>query len=143
MDIIAEVINTIANMFAEDSDLEFYRNNQEQGFSEPCFFVRSIRNAGKEQLFGYQMRERLIAIRYFPRRFEENEADRAIEQCEVIGERLMHEFRYVGDHVCKVFDPSYEVTDGVLDFRFYAKYRTLPTKKESKTMQTLTKEVRL
>lgn len=143
MDIIAEVINTIANMFPEDSDLEFYRNNQEQGFSEPCFFVRSIRNTGKEQLFGYQMRERLIAIRYFPKRFEENQADRAIQQCEEIGERLMHEFRYVGDHLCKVIDPSYEVTDGMLDFRFYAKYRTLPTKKESKTMQTLTKEVRL
>ncbi|MBP3037984.1 hypothetical protein J9303_00485 [Bacillaceae bacterium Marseille-Q3522] len=127
MDITQEIADTLAVLYPA---ITIYRNNQSQGFIEPCFFIKQIQATGKEELFNRQFRNYVYDVLYFP----ENEK---ASECEWMAESLQERFCYLRDRSLKVINKEHSISENVLHFTFNLKFRAVAETVETK-MQQLT-----
>ena len=97
----------------KEPDTPIYSEELEQGFKEPCFFVRLLQTTQEQQLANRYRRDHLIEIRYFP--VQESNLN---EQLLVIAESLYDGLEYItiNNGLIRGGGMIHEVIDNVLHF---------------------------
>jgi len=130
-DIITGIAKTLGTTFG--SEFRVYKNDVKQGFTEPCFFIATLKPEQKPLLGDRAIWRNPFDIHYFPKDGGTN------EELYNVAEYLMFGLRYItlpnGD-LLRGLSISYEAVDGVLHFFItYNMIVTIP--KELPTMETL------
>lgn len=98
-----------------------YRENQEQKFDEPSFYVYEIHANSKDQLMNSQMRSHLYCVMYFPNPDDEDVGLK--EQCEIMRSKLLDEFERLDSLAIKVSNKEAKIEEDTLNFTFKLRYR--------------------
>ena len=72
-------------------DAVIYRENQEQGFQEPSFYIYEIMADSKGELMSYENRKHLYCVMWFPDTTTDDPGVK--EQCEKMRSKLLDEFK--------------------------------------------------
>lgn len=134
MDITLAVANQLGGGFP---GAIIYRENQEQGFAEPSFYIYEIMAGGKDELMGQEMRQHLYCVMWFP---DSNVADPGIkEQCEMQRGVLLNEFNFLDDLSLKLLDREIKIEQGAVNLTFKVRYKV---RKETRlpTLERLTQQ---
>lgn len=92
---------------------EVYREEMEQGFKEPCFFILPLRTAQRAEVGNRYQRTHSFDVHYFP----SNEG-KASEEMEAVASAFLMGLEYItaGGDLIRATRAEYEVHDGVLHF---------------------------
>ncbi|WP_213334278.1 phage tail terminator family protein [Enterococcus casseliflavus] len=105
-------------------DAVIYRENQEQGFEEPSFYIYEIMADSKGELMAYESRKHLYCVMWFPDRSVDDPG--AKEQCEKMRSKLLDEFRRLDDLSIGLLDREARIESQALHFTFALRYRVAP-----------------
>lgn len=105
-------------------DAVIYRENQEQGFEEPSFYIYEIMADSKGELMAYESRKHLYCVMYFPDRSLDDPGVK--EQCEKMRSKLLDEFRRLDDLSVGLLDRESRIESQALHFTFALRYRVAP-----------------
>lgn len=133
MDLTLSIINELARIFPDGT---FYREQMEQGFSEPCFFVYPISTSQDPLLAKRNYRKRLYCVTWFP----DTNLDTTLEQLEIMSDKLMNEFKFLTEERLHILSKDLKVQDGVLVMAFGIRYVVQEVPEESTKMQDLTEK---
>lgn len=130
-DIITGIAKALGTTFG--SEFRVYKNDVKQGFTEPCFFVATLKPDQKTLLGDRSIWRFPFDIHFFPKDGGTN------EELYNVAEYLMFGLRYItlpnGD-MLRGTSISYEVVEGVL--HFFVNYNMIVNiPKELPTMETL------
>ena len=130
-DIITGIAQALGTTFG--SEFRVYKNDVKQGFTEPCFFIATLKPEQKPLLGDRAIWRNPFDIHYFPKDGGTN------EELYNVAEYLMFGLRYItlpnGD-MLRGTSISYEVVEGVL--HFFVNYNMIVNiPKELPTMETL------
>lgn len=130
-DIITGIAKALGTTFG--SEFRVYKNDVKQGFTEPCFFVATLKPDQKTLLGDRSIWRFPFDIHFFPKEPGTNEELYSVAEYMALG------LRYItlpnGD-LLRGLSISYEAVDGVLHFFItYNMIVTIP--KELPTMETL------
>lgn len=109
-----------------------YRENVEQGFEEPSFYVYEIIAKSQGNLMDYQMRNHDFCIMWFPNTHNEDVGVK--EQCEKMRETLLDAFDFIDDLSLNVLAKEARIEQEALNLTFTLKYRV--TKEDTGTPLT-------
>lgn len=115
MDITVATINELAMLFPSGT---FYREQVEQGFQEPSFYVHQVSAKTDSLLATRQLNKQMLSITYFP----DTDAGNLNRQLQEVAETLTNEFRFIHDLKLHVFDKDIHIENNVIVFTFYVKY---------------------
>lgn len=121
MDITVAIANQLLKIVPEAT---IYREQQEQSFDEPSFYVYEITATGGGEINSYEMRRHTFCVMWFPDSHSDDPGPR--EQCEIMREKLLDEFQRLDDSSIGVFAKEAKVIDGALQFTFRLRYRVAP-----------------
>lgn len=121
MDITAAIANQLLKI---EPEATIYREQQEQSFVEPSFYVYEITATGDGEVNSYEMRKHTFCIMWFPDSRLDDPGPR--EQCEIMREKLLDEFQRLDDLSIGVFGKEAKTVDGALQFTFRMRYRVTP-----------------
>lgn len=121
MDITAAIANQLLKIVPGAT---IYREQQEQSFVEPSFYVYEITATGDGEVNSYEMRKHTFCIMWFPDSRIDDPGPR--EQCEIMREKLFDEFQRLDDLSIGVFGKEAKTVDGTLQFTFRMRYRVTP-----------------
>ncbi|WEL48782.1 hypothetical protein P0G38_06900 [Enterococcus casseliflavus] len=105
-------------------DAVIYRENQEQGFEEPSFYIYEIMADSKGELMAYESRKHLYCVMWFPDRSVDDPGVK--EQCEKMRIKLLDEFRRLDDLSVGLLDREARIESQALHFTFTLRYRVAP-----------------
>nr|DAZ18257.1 MAG TPA: tail completion protein [Caudoviricetes sp.] len=105
-------------------DAVIYRENQEQGFEEPSFYIYEIMADSKGELMAYESRKHLYCVMYFPDRSVDDSGVK--EQCEKMRSKLLDEFRCLDDLSVGLLNREARIESQALHFTFALRYRVAP-----------------
>lgn len=105
-------------------DAVIYRENQEQGFEEPSFYIYEIMADSKGELMAYESRKHLYCVMWFPDRSVDDPGVK--EQCEKMRSKLLDEFRRLDDLSVGLLDREARIESQALHFTFALRYRVAP-----------------
>lgn len=105
-------------------DAVIYRENQEQGFEEPSFYIYEIMADSKGDLMAYESRKHLYCVMWFPDRSVDDPGVK--EQCEKMRSKLLDEFRRLDDLSVGLLDREARIESQALHFTFALRYRVAP-----------------
>ena len=88
---------------------DVYTEPIEQGFEEPCFSIRLLRETVQPYPGGRTLLSPHFDVRYFPR-----EGSRMCEECRAVADKLFFRLRSLSG--VRGIDLESEITDGVLHF---------------------------
>ncbi|MDT2757349.1 hypothetical protein P7G51_08140 [Enterococcus asini] len=131
MDITAAIANQLLKI---EPEATIYREQQEQSFDEPSFYVYEITATGDGEVNRYELRKHTFCIIWFPDSRLDDPGPR--EQCEIMREKLLDEFQRLDDLSIGVFGKEAKVIDGALQFTFRMRYRVVPND-ETPKLETL------
>lgn len=117
-----DVTLAIANQLAEIvPDATIYREQQEQSFGEPSFYIYEISASSKGELMSYEARKHLYCVMWFP---DSKQDDPGIkEQCENMRSKLLDEFQRLDVLSLAPLEKEAKIVDGALQFIFKLRYR--------------------
>lgn len=94
-------------------EAEVYRDEIEQGFKEPCFFILPLRTAQRAEVGNRYQRTHSFDVHYFP-----SELGKASEEIHAVASALLMGLEYitVDGGLIRATRAEYEVHDGVLHF---------------------------
>lgn len=121
MDITAAIANQLLKI---EPEATIYREQQEQSFVEPSFYVYEITATGDGEISNFEMRKHTFCVMWFPDSRSEDPGPR--EQCEIMREKLLDEFQRLDDLSIGVFGKEAKTVDGALQFTFRIRYRAVP-----------------
>ena len=131
MDITAAIANQLLKIV---QGVTIYREQQEQSFDEPSFYVYEITATGDGEVNRYEMRKHTFCIMWFPDSRLDDPGPR--EQCEIMREKLLDEFQRLDELSIGVFGKEAKMVDGALQLTFRMRYRTVPND-ETPKLETL------
>lgn len=105
-------------------DAVIYRENQEQGFQEPSFYIYEIMADSKGELMSYENRKHLYCVMWFPDTTTDDPGVK--EQCEKMRSKLLDEFRRLDDLSVGLLDRESRIESQALHFTFALRYRVAP-----------------
>ncbi|WP_071131364.1 phage tail terminator family protein [Enterococcus timonensis] len=118
MDITLAIANQLAVIMP---DATIYREQQEQSFDEPSFYIYEISASSKGELMSYEARKHLYCVMWFP---DSKQDDPGIkEQCENMRSKLLDEFQRLDEVSLTPFEKEAKIVDGALQFIFKLRYR--------------------
>ena len=121
MDITAAIANQLLKI---EPEATIYREQQEQSFVEPSFYVYEITATGDGEVSSYEMRKYTFCVMWFPDSRLDDPGPR--EQCEIMREKLLDEFQRLDELSIGVFGKEAKTVDGALQFTFRMRYRVTP-----------------
>ena len=121
MDITAAIANQLLKIV---QGVTIYREQQEQSFVEPSFYVYEITATGEGEVNSYEMRKHTFCIMWFPDSRIDDPGPR--EQCEIMREKLLDEFQRLDELSIGIFGKEAKTVDGALQFTFRMRYRVTP-----------------
>ncbi|WP_368251393.1 DUF6838 family protein [Enterococcus sp. 2201sp1_2201st1_B8_2201SCRN_220225] len=121
MDITAAIANQLLKI---EPEATIYREQQEQSFVEPSFYVYEITATGVGEVNSYEMRKHTFCVMWIPDSRLDNPGPR--EQCEIMREKLLDEFQRLDNLSIGVFGKEAKTVDGALQFTFRMRYRVTP-----------------
>ncbi|MGH2080073.1 phage tail terminator family protein [Aerococcus urinaeequi] len=133
MDLTLSIINELARIFPDGT---FYREQIEQGFTEPSFYVYPISATQDPLLTTRNYRKRLYCVTWFP----DTSLDTTFEQLEIMSDKLMNEFKFLTDERLHILSKDLKVQDGVLILTFGIRYVVQEVAGEFIKMQGLTEK---
>jgi hypothetical protein len=113
IDEIRKAILRKINTF-RDKDTKIYSETIEQGFQEPCFFVKEVNTSHERELGNRYKRDHLYDIHYFPNPNSPTKNADMRAMAEVLYEQM--EYIEVAGRLLMGFDMKHEIVDGVLHF---------------------------
>ncbi|GFN35818.1 phage tail terminator family protein [Tepidimicrobium xylanilyticum] len=125
IDEIRKAILRKINTF-RDKDTKIYSESIEQGFQEPCFYIKEVNSSQNRELGNRYKREHLYDIHYFPNPNSSTKNTDMRAMAEVLYEQL--EYIEVAGRPLRGYDMNYRIVDGVL--HFFVKY-SMFVKKEA------------
>lgn len=118
MDVTLAIANQLAKIVP---DATIYREQQEQSFDEPSFYVYEINTTSKGELMSYEARKHLYCVMWFP---DSKQDDPGIkEQCENMRSMLLDEFQRLDELSLAILDKEAKIIDGALQLTFKLRYR--------------------
>ena len=102
-------------------DAVIYRENQEQGFQEPSFYIYEIMADSKRELMSYENRKHLYCVMWFPDTKTDDPGVK--EQCEKMRGKLLDEFNRLDDLSVGLLNREAKIESGTLNFTFKIIYR--------------------
>lgn len=133
MDLTLSIINELARIFPDGT---FYREQMEQGFTEPSFYIYPISATQDPLLTTRNYRKRLYCVTWFP----DTSLDTTFEQLEIMSDKLMNEFKFLTDERLHILSKELKVQDGVLVLTFGIRYVVQEVAGEFIKMQGLTEK---
>jgi len=128
MDIITAIANQLAKLYPDVPNI--YRENREQGFKEPAFYIHNITGKAHGELNHYERREYLFNVVYFP---EINREDVGMkEQCDRMRERLLDEFNRLDDLSLGLLGKEAKTETDTVRFTFKIRYRGIYQNNDAK-----------
>lgn len=107
-----------------------YRENQEQKFAEPSFYIYEITAAAAGELMKREMRSHLYCVVYFP---DSSLGDPGTkEQCEIMRSKLLDEFQRIDELSLALLNREAKIESDVLNFTFKLRYRVQPDEATTK-----------
>lgn len=134
MDVTAAIANQLLKI---EPGATIYREQQEQSFDEPSFYVYEITATGDGEVNRYEMRKHTFCIMWFPDSRLDDPGPR--EQCEIMREKLLDEFQRLDELSIGAFSKEAKVVDGALQFTFRNRYRVVPND-ETPKLETLNQQ---
>lgn len=134
MDITAAIANQLLKI---EPEATIYREQQEQSFDEPSFYVYEITATGDSEVNRYEMRKHTFCIMWFPDSPLNDPGPR--EQCEIMREKLLDEFQRLDELSIGVFGKEAKMVDGALQLTFRMRYRAVPND-ETPKLETLNQQ---
>lgn len=131
MDVTLAIANQLAKIVP---DATIYREQQEQSFDEPSFYVYEINATSKGELMSFEARKHLYCVMWFPDSKQDNPGEK--EQCENMRSLLLDEFRRLDELSLAVLDKEAKINDGALQLTFKLRYRVIQEDTTSK-LETL------
>lgn len=113
IDEIRKAILRKINTF-RDKDTKIYSESIEQGFQEPCFYIKEVNSSQNRELGNRYKREHLYDIHYFPNLNSSTKNTDMRAMAEVLYEQL--EYIEVAGRPLRGYDMNYRIVDGVLHF---------------------------
>jgi hypothetical protein len=105
-------------------DAVIYRENQEQGFQEPSFYIYEIMADSKGGLMSYENRKHLYCVMWFPDTTTDDPGVK--EQCEKMRSKLLDEFNRLDDLSVGLLNREARIESQALHFTFALRYRVAP-----------------
>ena len=102
-------------------DATIYRENQEQGFKEPSFYVYEINATSQEEIMEQQMRNHMYCIVWFPDSSLDDPGKK--EQCERMRSTLLDEFLFIDGLSLKPMNREASIEQDVLNFTFKVRFK--------------------
>lgn len=102
-------------------DAVIYRENQEQGFQEPSFYIYEIMADSKGELMSYENRKHLYCVMWFPDTTTDDPGVK--EQCEKMRSKLLDEFNRLDGLSVGLLNREAKIESGTLNFTFKIRYR--------------------
>lgn len=125
-----DITSLVAEKLAEiDSEATIYREHEEQGFQEPCFFIQRIKSGKSTHLGKRSMRTYSYAVMFFPK-------NGTREECEIAEEILHDRFKKI-DGVGHLYDVASKINDNVLQYQFNLMFRAFDGPDNSPVMQSI------
>lgn len=121
IDVTLAIANELSSIVP---DAVIYRENQEQGFEEPSFYIYEIMADSKGELMAYESRKHLYCVMWFPDRSLDDPGIK--EQCEKMRSKLLDEFRRLDDLSVGLLDREARIESQALHFTFALRYRVAP-----------------
>ena len=112
----------------------FYREQTEQRFVSPSFYLYEIEGKGTPEIGPYELRKHQFCLVYFPDENVDDPGPR--EQCGQMEELLLNQFNRISELSLAVLDKETRIEEGALQFTFRTRYRGVNTKPEIK-METV------
>lgn len=120
IDVTLAIANELSRIIP---DAVIYRENQEQGFQEPSFYIYEIMADSKGELMSYENRKHLYCVMWFPDTTTDDPGVK--EQCEKMRSKLLDEFR-LDDLSVGLLDRESRIESQALHFTFALRYRVAP-----------------
>ena len=137
---VNDIIDGIAVKLGEICpEAEVYRDEIEQGFKEPCFFILPLRVTQETKLGNRYFRRHAFDVHYFPRRGS------ASEDVQAVATDLIMGLEYIsaeGDLI-RAARTEAEIHDGVLHFMADYDVFVLREREKVPPMETLTQHQRV
>lgn len=111
---VNEIVDGIAVKLGEICpEVEVYREEIEQGFKEPCFFILPLRTAQRAEVGNRYQRTHAFDVHYFP-----SEPKKSSEETHAVASALLMGLEYItaGGDLIRATRAEYEVHGGVLHF---------------------------
>lgn len=121
IDVTLAIANELSRILP---DAVIYRENQEQGFEEPSFYIYEIMADSKGELMAYESRKHLYCVMWFPDRLSDDPGVK--EQCEKMRSKLLDEFCRLDDLSVGLLDREARIESQALHFTFTLRYRVAP-----------------
>lgn len=121
IDVTLAIANELSRIIP---DAVIYRENQEQGFQEPSFYIYEIMADSKAELMSYENRKHLYCVMWFPDTTTDDPGVK--EQCEKMRSKLLDEFRRLDDLSVGLLDRESRIESQALHFTFALRYRVAP-----------------
>lgn len=118
MDVTLAIANQLAKIVP---DATIYREQQEQSFDEPSFYVYEINATSKGELMSYEARKHLYCVMWFPDSKQDDPGEK--EQCEIMRSLLLDEFQRLDELSLAILDKEAKINDGALQLTFKLRYR--------------------
>lgn len=128
-DIIGGIAIKIDSLF---DDAVIYTEGIEQGFREPCFFIKLLRASQKQIFNNRYYLEHSLDVHFFP-----GAADKNNEMYEVATKLAELEYITSGGSLLRGTKMSYEAVDGVLHYFVQYNYFVYLTQEEVEKMQSI------
>ena len=123
MNAIDQVGQILAKLFP---NIELVKDDVEQGFNEPCFFIKTIQSTCDVQPNNRLLMQESLDVVYYPKTHTKSE-------CEAIKYVLLTEFKRMDDMAMRKREAK--IVDNVLHYTFNVIYRL--AEEEGDTLQVL------
>lgn len=118
MDVTLSIANQLAKIVP---DATIYREQQEQSFDEPSFYVYEVNTSSSGELMSYEVRKHLYCVMWFPDSKQDSPGKK--EQCENMRSLLLDEFQRLDELSLAILDKEAKINDGALQLTFKLRYR--------------------
>lgn len=138
---VNELVDGIAVKLGEICpEVEVYRDEIEQGFKEPCFFILPLRTAQRAEVGNRYQRTHSFDVHYFP-----SEPGKASEEIHAVASALLMGLEYItaGGDLIRATRAEYEVHEGVLHFEVDYEVFVYRVKEKKTRMEVLVQEGRV
>ena len=114
IDSVIQGISIKINTFRDKLTTKIYMERVEQGFKEPCFFIKELRSNQTKEISNRYKRVHLYDIHYFPNPNSRTKNQDMRAMAELLYENM--EYITVGSKPLMGLEMNHQIQDGVLHF---------------------------
>lgn len=114
IDEIRKAISRKINSFRDKETTKIYSESIEQGFQEPCFYIKEVNSSHNKELNNRYKRDHLYDVHYFPNPNSSTKNADMRAMADVLYEQM--EYIEVEGRPLMGLDMNHRIVDGVLHF---------------------------